>query len=66
MYYLENKCEPNYLLSLSPLQGISVAPLFQDFTKWHGNLAGPQGTPYEGGVFHFSISFASDHPRYIA
>ena len=74
VYYLENggnrkvfsrwaEVSNKSFCSLSPLQGISVAPLSQDFTTWHGNLAGPQGTPYEGGVFHFSISFAADHPR---
>ena len=34
-----------------------------NFTEWHGNVVGPEGTLYEGGVFHFVISFNSDHPR---
>ena len=47
----------------SPLPFVSVAPLAHDFTEWHGNLCGPEGTPYQGGIFHFSIEFKSDHPR---
>lgn len=49
----------------SPLPYVSVSPLAYDFTVWHGNLKGPEGTPYEGGVFHFTIEFKSDHPRCV-
>ena len=36
-----------------PLVGVSAAPLENSFFVWHANLKGPQGTVYEGGVFHF-------------
>ena len=49
----------------SSLPYVCVSPLSHDFTEWHGNLKGPEGTPYEGGVFHFSIQFQHDHPRYV-
>ena len=44
---------------------VSVSPLSHNFMEWHGNLKGPEGTPYEGGVFHFTIEFKPDHPRSV-
>ncbi len=29
---------------------------------WHGSIQGPEGTPYEGGVFKLKIDFPSDYP----
>ena len=37
-----------------------------NFTEWHGNIVGPPGTLYEGGIFHFLIEFKDDHPRYVS
>lgn len=37
-----------------------------NFTEWHGNIVGPSGTLYEGGIFHFVIEFKDDHPRYVS
>ena len=42
---------------------VSVSPLPNDFSQWHGNLRGPEGTLYEGGVFHFAIQFPRTYPR---
>lgn len=46
-----------------PVLNVAVAPLPNNFMEWHGNLLGPAETCYEGGVFHFSITFEADHPR---
>lgn len=29
---------------------------------WHGNLRGPEGTPFEGGVFHIEMNFPLNYP----
>jgi ubiquitin-protein ligase len=34
-----------------------------NFTEWHGNIIGPEGTPYQGGIFHFVINFKDEHPK---
>ena len=35
-----------------PTVGVTARPLEQDLFVWHGNVRGPEGTLYEGGVFH--------------
>ena len=34
----------------------------EDMTKWEGSIIGPEGTPYEGGLFKISIRFPEDYP----
>ena len=45
-----------------PLVGVTARPLSNSLYIWHGNLRGPEGTPYEGGVFHIEITFPQDYP----
>lgn len=40
-----------------PLVGVSARPLSSSLYTWHGNIRGPSGTLYAGGVFHFEIVF---------
>ena len=42
---------------------VSVEPSMNNCTEWHGNILGPPGTLYKGGMFHFVIDFKDDHPR---
>ena len=48
---------------ISPLPFVSIAPLPNDFFEWRGNIFGPEGTQYEGGIFHFCIDFPTNYPR---
>lgn len=44
-----------------PHPGIDIYPT-EDLQFWKAVMAGPQGTPYEGGVFELYISLPSDYP----
>lgn len=33
-----------------------------DMSKWIGRIKGPEGTPYEGGIFYFNITIKNDYP----
>ena len=45
-----------------PIVGVSARPLSSSLFTWHGNLRGPEGSHYEGGVFHFEIVFPKNYP----
>lgn len=38
-----------------PTVGVTACPLEHDLFKWHANIRGPVGTPYEGGIFHLEL-----------
>jgi ubiquitin-protein ligase len=44
------------------LFGVSAAPLEDSMYVWHADIRGPKGTKYEGGVFHFEITFSDNYP----
>jgi ubiquitin-protein ligase len=45
-----------------PLFGVTACPLDNSIFKWHGNLRGPEGSAFKGGVFHVSIEFPQNYP----
>ncbi len=45
-----------------PIVGVSARPLSSSMYMWHGNLRGPEGTPFDGGVFHFELNFPTNYP----
>ncbi len=45
-----------------PLVGVSARPLSSSLFTWHGNLRGPEGTPFESGVFHLELVFPQNYP----
>ena len=47
---------------LYPTVGATERPIDKDIFTWRGNLRGPEGTPYERGVFHIEIKFTELYP----
>lgn len=45
-----------------PTVGVTARPTDKDIFTWRGNLRGPEGTPYNGGVFHIEIKFTELYP----
>ena len=45
-----------------PPVGIYVLTGETDITKVDVLIVGPEGTPYQGGFFHFYVSFGDDYP----
>ena len=47
----------------NPVDGCSVQPESEDdMFNWQGYISGPEGSPYEGGVFFIKVEFPSDYP----
>ena len=45
------------------LVGITAGPINPDnMYRWHATIAGPEESPYAGGIFHLSIEFPEDYP----
>ncbi|KAH8391571.1 hypothetical protein KR200_003888, partial [Drosophila serrata] len=45
-----------------PVEGCHVEPDEENIFSWKATITGPQGSPYEGGVFDLSVSFPQDYP----
>ncbi|RKO89085.1 ubiquitin-conjugating enzyme E2 [Blyttiomyces helicus] len=50
-------------LTVNAPEGITAGPISEDnFFEWEALIAGPEGTPYEGGIFSATLSFPKDYP----
>ncbi|CAK8673918.1 ubiquitin-conjugating enzyme E2 G2-like [Clavelina lepadiformis] len=50
-------------LSLNPPEGIVAGPVNEEnFFEWEALILGPEGTPFESGVFRTSLHFPTDYP----
>jgi len=49
-------------LAASPFDWGSAEPIEGDLFKWRATVVGPEGTPYEGGVFNVSITVPTEYP----
>ena len=49
-------------ITQTPVQDTSAGPEGEDLFKWQVLMAGPENTPYEGGVFMMELIFPSNYP----
>eukprot|EP00118_Oscarella_pearsei_P005852 m.26860 g.26860 ORF g.26860 m.26860 type:complete len:162 (+) comp29563_c0_seq1:66-551(+) len=50
-------------LSLNPPEGIVAGPKNEEnFFEWEAIIQGPEGTPFDGGVFPVELIFPRDYP----
>ena len=50
-------------LTQDPPDGITAGPVSEDdLFLWEALIQGPEGTPYEGGIFPAEIKFPKDYP----
>ena len=51
------------LLTSSPPDGITAGPVSEDdIFLWEALIQGPDGTPFEGGIFPAELKFPKDYP----
>lgn len=41
---------------------IVLGPSDDNLYLWKGNIPGPEGSVYEGGVYHFEVNIPLDYP----
>lgn len=50
-------------LTVDPPEGITAGPVNEDdLFVWEAIIQGPEGTPFEGGVFPAELKFPKDYP----
>lgn len=50
-------------LTNNPPDGITAGPISEDdLYNWEALIQGPEGTPFEGGVFPAELKFPKDYP----
>lgn len=50
-------------LTNNPPEGITAGPISEDdILHWECLIQGPEGTPFEGGVFPAELKFPKDYP----
>jgi ubiquitin-protein ligase len=49
-------------ITLDPPSNCSAGPKGDNLYEWAATLLGPDGTPYENGIFFLDINFPEDYP----
>lgn len=45
-----------------PIEGINATPLADNLLNWDCVIIGPEGTPYENGVFYLDFQISPEYP----
>ncbi|KJE92441.1 ubiquitin-conjugating enzyme family protein [Capsaspora owczarzaki ATCC 30864] len=46
-----------------PPEGCSAAPVSEDnLFQWNAAVSGPEGTPWEGGIYNMHLAFSDNYP----
>jgi len=53
-------------LRSDPPEGIQAAPLDGQCCHWQASITGPQGSPYEGGLFFLYLQIPHRYVRQVA
>lgn len=61
-FYKRLKAERNSF-NRDPPAGVTASPDDETLENWSASIIGPEGTPYEGGVFFLSINYPPSYPR---
>eukprot|EP00767_Chilomastix_cuspidata_P003891 gnl/Chilomastix_cuspidata/402.p2 GENE.gnl/Chilomastix_cuspidata/402~~gnl/Chilomastix_cuspidata/402.p2 ORF type:complete len:157 (-),score=67.05 gnl/Chilomastix_cuspidata/402:454-924(-) len=49
-------------LRLNPPANVCAGPIDDDLFHWKATLFGPEGTPYEGGIWEVDMKFSPQYP----
>ncbi|KAJ3252684.1 Ubiquitin-conjugating enzyme E2 G2 [Boothiomyces macroporosus] len=50
-------------LTLNPPEGIQAGPVSEsNYFEWEALISGPEGTPFENGIFVAELKFPKDYP----
>ena len=50
-------------LGRNPVPNCSAGPISDnDLFVWQGSIVGPEGSPYEGGIFFLELKFSGEYP----
>ena len=52
-------------LEKEDMGGITLAPFENNLFQWKASIPGPEGSPYEGGVFNLTVELAKDYPYVV-